>query len=102
MTTDNTGKIPPGVRTNFMLLKQMIQKGNAALVICEGPDGKKYNVVCSLAAAEDKEGEDRWQYSPFAIMVGDSIRPLLGSLTPPESLKGTWRWPPNKFKGVYP
>lgn len=102
MSNSNAGRIPPGVKANFIMLKQMINKGNAALVICTDPEGNRYNVVCSLSAAKSDDGEDRWQYSPFAIMVGDTIRPLLDSLTPPENLKGTWRWPPSQFKGIYP
>ena len=101
-TDDAPRKIPPGVQVNFALLKQMIRKGNAALVICTDPQGNRYNVVCSLAAAHTEDGEQKWQYSPFAIMVGDSVRPLLDSLTPPKNLKGTWRWPPQQFQGIYP
>jgi hypothetical protein len=103
MQPDNAhGKIPPGVRTNWHLMQQMFARNNSAMVICEAPDGNHYNVICSLSVVKDEHGEDTWQYAPFGIMVGNAIRPLLDSLTPPDHLQGRWAWPPQPHKGLYP
>ncbi|MGA1753166.1 MAG: hypothetical protein ACO395_07395 [Pontimonas sp.] len=103
MPPDNQdGKIPPGVRTNWHFMQQFFERGNSALVVCEGPDGKHYNVICSLSVVKDENGEDTWQYAPFGLMVGNAIRPLLDSLTPPPHLQGRWAWPPRPNKGIFP
>lgn len=95
MTIDPT-KIPPGVQVNFALLKQAFSKGNVCVVVCRDQKGARYNVICSLNSITDENGGDAWQYAPFAIMVGSSIRPIMDELIPPSNLKGHWHWPPTQ------
>lgn len=91
--------IPPGVKVNWLNLKQTFRGDNHTLVICQDDEGRDFNVVCSLKV--DPETQE-WTYYPLAIMIGKNVNPLLTSLKPPANLRGKWFWPPKKFLPSWP
>lgn len=101
-TTEDNDKIPPGVQVNWMLLKQAMRLNKESIVVCTTPSGDRYNVICALNEIPKTDGTTSWEYAPFGILVGQSIKPLMDSLQPPPGLIGRWRWPPDKYTPTGP
>mgnify|MGYP005670779135 CR=1 FL=1 len=63
-----------------------------AVVICKDFKGRSFPVLCLVFDHQD-EGTF---YTPYALMIDQTIAPLINKLVPPEGLKGEWTWKEKK------